>query len=268
MRLLRISIFIIVIVLGTVMLAASDTLVMRDGTTHTGTFVSATSTTIAFREGKILHHYPRSKVQAVQLGGSGTMASSASASAARSKTASAAVAPGPVVLPAGTEIVVLTNQNIDSKSASEGQVFSADVAENVVDSSGQTVIPKGSPAELIIRKVSAGNVTGGSELSLDLQSIKVGGHRYVVSSQDIQQQGAQGVGANKRTAEMIGGGTALGTLIGAVAGGGKGAAVGALAGAAAGTGAEILTKGKSVQVPVESKLRFKLDQPLTLEQAY
>ncbi len=104
--------------------------------------------------------------------------------------------------------MVLTNQNIDSKTATEGQVFSADVAKNVADSSGRVVIPKGSPAELIIRKVSAGNVAGGSELSLDLQSVRVDSHRYIVSLEDIQQQGAQGIGANKRTATMVGGGGA------------------------------------------------------------
>ncbi len=256
----------VVFVLSTWALAA-DTLVMRDGTTHTGTFMSATATTITFREGKTLHRYSRSKVQSLQFGDS-TVSGTTAAKSTAAKGSSAVPARQPVVLPAGTEIVVLTNQNIDSKTATEGQVFSADVAENVADSSGQVVIPKGSPAELIIRKVSAGNVTGGSELSLDLQSVKVDGHRYIVSSEDVQQQGAQGIGANKRTAAMVGGGAALGTLVGAVAGGGKGAAIGALAGAAAGTGAEVLTKGKAVQVPVESKLRFKLDQPLRLDQAY
>jgi hypothetical protein len=142
------------------------------------------------------------------------------------------------------------------------------VAENVVNSSGQVVIPKGSPAELVIRKVSAGNITGGSELLLDLQSLKVGGRRYIVNTEDLEQKGTQGLGANKRTAGMVGGGAALGTLIGAIAGGGKGAAIGAVTGAAAGTGAEVLTRGKAVQVPAESKLRFKLDQDLRLDQAY
>lgn len=248
-------------------LTAADTLILRDGTTRSGTLVSATSTTITFREGKTLHRYARSKVQSLQFGDN-TAPSSTSTKALTTKATTTATTRQPVILPAGTEIVVLTNQNIDSKTASEGQVFSADVAEPVADDSGQVVIPKGSPAELIISKVSAGNVTGGSELSLDLQSVKVGSQRYVVSTQDVQQQGTAGIGANKRTATMVGGGAALGTLIGAVAGGGKGAAVGVLAGAAAGTGAEVLTKGKAVQVPAESKLRFRLDQPLRLDQAY
>jgi hypothetical protein len=67
---------------------------------------------------------------------------------------------------------------------------------------------------------------------------------------------------------MVGGGAVLGTLIGAIAGGGKGAAIGAAAGAGAGAGTQILTRGKSVKVPAETTLRFKLDQPLRLQAAY
>ena len=66
-------------------------------------------------------------------------------------------------------------------------------------------------------------------MALDLQSVKVGNRRYVVNTADLEQKAQGGVGANKRTAEMVGGGAVLGTLIGAIAGGGKGAAIGAAA---------------------------------------
>ena len=172
-------------------------------------------------------------------------------------------------LPAGTEITVMPNENIDSQTAHVGQTFSADVAQNVVDSSEQVVIPKGSEAELVIRQLkSQGTVTGTSDLALDLQSIKVGGHRYTVSTGSVEEKGKEGIGKNKRTAEMVGGGAALGTLIGAIAGGGKGAAIGAAGGAAAGGGAQVLTRGKAVKVPAESKLVFKLEEPLHLQAAY
>ena len=69
---------------------------------------------------------------------------------------------------------------------------------------------------------------------------------------------------NRRTAEMVGGGAALGTLLGAIAGGGKGAAIGAVAGAGAGGTAQVLTKGKTVKIPAETILRFQLDRPLHL----
>jgi len=244
-------------------LAASDTLVMKDGTQHTGKFVSATSTTIAFREGTTLHHYPRSQVQSLDLG-----ADTESSRHASTRTRESAALGNNFELSPGTEIAVLTNQAIDSANANSGQTFSADVADNVMDTAGRVVIPKGSPAELVLRNVSKGSITSGPEVTLDLQSVKVGSRRYTVNTADLQQKGEGGIGANKRTAEMVGGGAVLGTLVGAIAGGGKGAAIGAAAGAGAGAGTQILTRGKAVKVPAETTLRFRLDQPLEMSAAY
>jgi hypothetical protein len=244
-------------------LLATDTLILKDGTQHTGTLVSATSTTITFREAGRLHHYPRSQVQSMEMGTdtetSPSLSTRSREAAGLSKT---------VDLPAGTEIAVLTNQAIDSSSGSSGQTYSADVADNVMDAAGHVVIPKGSPAELVLRNVSKGNVTSGPELTLDLESIKVGNRRYMVNTADVQQKGEGGLGANKRTGEYVGGGAVLGTLVGAIAGGGKGAAIGALAGAGAGAGTQILTRGKTVKVPAETTLRFRLDEPMQLSAAY
>jgi outer membrane lipoprotein SlyB len=242
-------------------LSATDTLTTTDGSQHNGTLVSATSTTITFRERKTLHHYPKSSVQSIEMN-TGTDGSPAlsrrQADGSRNN----------VELPAGTEIAVLANQTIDSSTATEGQIFPADVAENVMDASGRVVIPKGSLAELVLRSASRGGLTSNAEIALDLQSIKVGNRRYLVNTADLEQKAQGGVGANKRTAEMVGGGAVLGTLIGAIAGGGKGAAIGAVAGAGAGAGTQVLTRGKTVKVPAETTLRFKLDQPLTLQAAY
>jgi hypothetical protein len=245
-------------------LYATDTLTMKNGTTHTGKFVSASSTTITFKEGTVLHHYPRTTVQSLDLGASTEASPELS-------TRSSRPAPGSlrnVDLPSGTEIAVLTNQVIDSTGGSAGQTYSADVAENVKDAAGNIVIPKGSPAELVLRDVQQGSVTHNPELTLDLQSIKVGNRRYMVNTTDVQQKGEGSLGANKRTAEYVGGGAALGTLIGAIAGGGKGAAIGAAVGAAGGAGTQILTRGKTVKVPAETTLRFRLDQPMELSAAY
>jgi len=240
---------------------AADTLTLKDGTAHTGTVISVTSRTVTFKEAGTLHKYPRSSVESLQFGGSHAASTSKEAT---STPVLGENARKEVTLPAGTEIAVLTNENIDSSTASEGQTFPADVAENVMNSAGQVVIPKGSAAELVVRKVAAGGVTSTPEVALDLQSIKVSDRRYMVNTQDVSQKAEGGLGANKRTAEMVGGGAALGTLIGAIAGHGKGAAIGAAAGAAAGAGAQILTRGKTVKVPTETTLRFKLDQPLQL----
>jgi hypothetical protein len=140
---------------GVVILAClsclGDTLLLRDGSTHSGTFVSATSRTISFREGTTVHRYARSKVQSIEFGSPVSGLSGGEARRVHPASNSSAA----VVLPTGTEISVLTNENIDSKTAQEGQVFPADVAEDVTNATGAVVIPKGSEAELVIRRVAS-----------------------------------------------------------------------------------------------------------------
>ena len=169
------------------------------------------------------------------------------------------------IIPSGTELSVRTNETIDSKTATLDQTFSAVIAADILDSSGAVTIPKGSDAQLVIRSAQGGSITSASDLVLDVDSVTISGTRYFISTSDLQQQGGQGVGANKKTAIMVGGGAALGTLIGAIVGGGKGAAIGAAVGAAGGLGTEVLTKGKQVRVPAETMLNFKLDQDLRLQ---
>ena len=102
-------------------------------------------------------------------------------------------------------------------------------------------------------------------MTLDMQSMTVSGRRYLVSTTNLKQDTGTGIGANKRTAETIGGGAALGTIIGAIAGGAKGAAIGVPVGAAAGAGVQVLNRGKDVRVPAETLLTFNLSAPVSLQ---
>ena len=169
------------------------------------------------------------------------------------------------VLPAGSAISVRTDENIDERNATEGRTFGASIVEDVMDGSGRVVIPRGSPATLIVRSISESGTLSSGNFVLDLESVRVNGRRYVVNTEDLKK-GDTGIGANRRTAEYVGGGAVLGTLLGAIAGGGKGAAIGAIAGAAAGGGAQVLTKGKEIRVPAETVLKFRLEQPLRLRE--
>jgi hypothetical protein len=164
-------------------------------------------------------------------------------------------------IPSGTEISVRTNEVIDSKNASIGQRFSAQIAADILDNTGAVRIPKGSDAQLVIRT----NGDSDSNLILDIDSVSISGTRYAVSTGDLTEKGGEGLGANKKTGVMVGGGAAVGTLIGALIGGGKGAAIGAVVGAGAGAGGVVLTKGKEVKVPSETLLNFRLDQDLRLQ---
>jgi hypothetical protein len=139
--------------------------------------------------------------------------------------------------------------------------------QDVTGPSGNVVIPRGSPAQLVIREVNDSGTLNSGNLVLDLDSIQINGRNYYVSTEDVRQGGDRGIGANRRTAEMVGGGAALGTLLGALAGGGKGAAIGAIAGAVAGGGVQVLTRGKEIRVPAETVLNFRLDQSLQLRES-
>jgi hypothetical protein len=167
-------------------------------------------------------------------------------------------------LAAGTSIDVRTNEAINVKNVSDGRTFTGSVDRDVVDANGQVAIPKGSNAQLIVRKVSD------NEMAVDLDSINVGNRRYTIGSDSTasttSRSEKEGLGKNKRTGEYVGGGAALGAIIGAVAGGGKGAAIGAIAGAAAGAGAQVLTRGKTVNVPAETVLTFRLNSPLQVRE--
>jgi hypothetical protein len=169
-------------------------------------------------------------------------------------------------VPAGTEIVVRTNETIDAKHPSDSRIYSAVIDRDVMDNSGRVVIPRGSDAELIMRNAAD------DEIVVDLESVVVNGRRYSVdtTSETVGAEGQErreGVGANERTAKYVGGGAVIGSIIGAIAGGGKGAAIGAATGAAAGAAGQTITRGGSVKLPSESLVTFRLDRPLRIGSA-
>ena len=149
-------------------------------------------------------------------------------------------------------------------SAEAGYRFKANLETNLqVDN--RVVAPAGTTVYgRLANAKKAGNMSGGAELTLELTDIVINGTAYplLTSTYEVRSQG-QG----SKTAKQVVGGAGLGTLIGGIAGGGKGAAIGAGAGAATGTVVSGATKGKQIQVPSESLLEFRLEQPTTLPSA-
>lgn len=266
------------------------TILMRDGSELTGTVTSTSASEITVAgDDKTTHTIPMAQVKSIEYDdaaqGSATSADNSGGGAAPSGAAATRASSDRVhehhyhptqaeihtktyVVPAGTKIAVRTEDTIDSAKAAEGQTYAAEVADDVLDADGNVVVPHGSNAQIVIRSASkGGKIRGASDLVLDLQSISVEGQEYLVSTEDLQQKGRSGIGANKRTGEMTGGGAALGAIIGAIAGGGKGAAIGAGAGAGGGALTQVLTKGGSIKVPSETVLTFQLDKPVKIVQA-
>lgn len=226
-----------------------DTVALRDGKSYSGHFTGVTS--IAFQDAQgIKYDFPVNDIDVVVLNRATPVRHASSAA---------------LVVPIGTDFPVRTNEAIDSTKSYEGQTYSASISEDILDTDGKVVIPAGSSAQLVVRKISTGGAFHSPEVVLDLYAVSVGKTQYEVVSSDVKETNRKGVGANRRTAETVGGGTALGALVGGIFGGGKGAGVGALAGAGGGLITQVFTRGKEVQVPVESVLRFRLEKTLVLE---
>jgi hypothetical protein len=230
--------------------SVNDTVTLRNGKVYSGTFQG--SDPLAFKDNLgILYQFPKKDVESLVL-------SSAAVAIAVTPPANAKV------IPTGTEIHIRTNENIDSGNASPGQRFSAEVTEAVDDLSGSMAIPAHSAAKLLILSESGGGA-GSPYLYLDLDSVTINGHVHRVFTSELKESNNQGFGKNKRTAEMLGGGAAIGGLLGAIFGGGKGAGIGAAAGGGGGFITQLFTRGKQVKVPAETVLHFRLEKPLVLQ---
>ncbi|MHB8411005.1 MAG: BON domain-containing protein [Candidatus Acidiferrales bacterium] len=171
--------------------------------------------------------------------------------------------PQPVtaIFPAGTTVEIQMVDPVDSSVNHEGDEFQATLAQPLTWN-GRVVVPAGTDIYLrLVSATKAGHYKGRTELNLQLVRLEFKGTQYpLVSTTYTVAGGSRG----KNTAEKVGGVAALGAIIGAIAGGGKGAAIGAGVGAAGGGVYQGETKAKKVRIAPETKLDFKLDQPLNV----
>lgn len=170
--------------------------------------------------------------------------------------------PPPIVVPAGTILHVRLVQAVGSKISQQGQRFDATLSSSVVVK-GQKAIPAGTSAVGTVTEAhAAGKFKGGATLVVELNSIHLNGQIYSIRTSKVSSESK---GKGKRTAGMIGGGTAGGALIGGLAGGGKGALIGGAIGAGAGTvGAVTTGNNRDITLSTESPLNFQLASSLTL----
>ncbi len=171
-------------------------------------------------------------------------------------------APPHVTLPAGTQIVVRTQNTLSTERNVSGDTFVATLDEPLV-ADGFVIAEKGAQVEGVVsRAVRAGRVEGTSELAVELVRLHTTDGQTVAIATDLHD--AQGQRSRGSDAKKIGAATGIGAIIGAIAGGGKGAAIGAGVGAGAGGGAVLATRGKDVSIPSESRLVFRLKTPVEI----
>jgi hypothetical protein len=168
----------------------------------------------------------------------------------------------PIVVDAGTQITVTADQSVSSKTSNPGDRFDVSLAAPVL-AGEKVVIPSGARAiGTVTDAKSAGKFKGNAAISVTLSSITVNGQEYDVKTNSVTEASK---GRGKRTAVGAGGGAAVGAIIGAIAGGGKGAAIGAGAGAGAGTAGAAFTGERDITIAAETKLHFKLKEPLEIK---
>jgi hypothetical protein len=166
-----------------------------------------------------------------------------------------------ITVPAGTRILIRTIDPIDSTKQKTGYRFSATLETNL-QAEDTVIAPRGTTIYgRLANASSAGRMKGSSDLTLELTDIVINGTAYPLLTSTYEIKG-KGEGGN--TAKKVVGGAGLGALIGGLAGGGKGAGIGALAGAGAGTAIAASKKGEQLQIPSESLLEFRLEQPVAL----
>jgi len=163
--------------------------------------------------------------------------------------------------PPGTTVEVQTVDPVDTATNHVGDEFQATLAQPLT-SAGVVVVPAGTNIYMRLTQAStSGQYKGRNELQLELVRLEFNGREYSVTSDPYTESGKS---RGKNTAEKVGGGAAIGAIIGAIAGGGKGAAIGAGVGGAGGGVYQGVSKVKPLRIPSETKLDFRLNQPLNI----
>jgi hypothetical protein len=171
--------------------------------------------------------------------------------------------PNTLTIPAGTVLVIRTNDFLSTDKNQVGDQFTA-VLDQPLVVNGWVVARRG---QVLIGKVKdvrkAGRVKGTSELGVELTDITVVDGRQLPILTELWK--ASGGTSHGQDAATIATTTGVGALIGAAADWGRGAAIGAGAGAAAGIGAVLLTRGRPTVLYPEDQLSFRLVDPVKID---
>lgn len=185
---------------------------------------------------------------------------------------------GPPQVPANTEIHAALDTPLSTKTSKPGDRFTATVSDPVRGGNGTVVIPTGSRIEGEVAESEEGKtlpaLRGKGKLSLRFRDVLLpNGQALPLTATLVSVNSTNGKGSKradeegqvesgtqgKDVAKDVGIGAGIGTVAGLIFGGPlKGLAVGALAGG----GYVLATKGKDVELPAQTGLVIRLDQPM------
>jgi hypothetical protein len=162
--------------------------------------------------------------------------------------------PHTVTIAAGTLLPVRIGETLSAAHNQAGDGFLATLDQPLVVD-GFVIAERGSRLEGRV-------VEANTRLGIELVKLSTADGQHIqIRTQAFSKDPASSAGSD---AAKVGAGAALGAAIGAVAGGGKGAAIGVGAGAAAGVAGAMLSRGKTVKIPVETRIRFRIADPVVI----
>jgi hypothetical protein len=167
--------------------------------------------------------------------------------------------PNTVTIAAGTLLPVRIGETLSSANNERGDTFLATLDQPLVVD-GFVIAERGSRVEG--RVTEAERTKGYSHLGIELVKISTSDGQHVrVRTAAYKKESNSSTGNDVAKVGII---TAIGAAIGAAADGGKGAAIGAGVGGAAGVADVMLTRGKPVEIRVETRLSFRIQEPVTI----
>lgn len=177
-------------------------------------------------------------------------------------------ATGSFVIPDGTQLVAVLNNDLTTQNVREGDRFTMTV-RSPSQYDGATI--EGS----VLNVERSGRVTGRSQMTLDFDTIRLRdgrSYRFAGILENVRTPNGDVVRVDnegavrdsdqtKQTVTRTAIGTAVGAIIGAIAGGGKGAAIGAVIGAGAGAGSVYIQGRDDLQLNAGTEVTIRTTGP-------
>lgn len=166
-------------------------------------------------------------------------------------------------IPAGTEITVKMDNEINSRSSRVDDTFTVTVSEPV-EVDGAVVLPTGSVIEgrvTSVRKAAAGRKDG--SLGIIFETLILGNDKSRPIEGVIEREDEE---PETHAADILTviGGTAAGTVLGTTLGSKSGTLLGSAVGGGAGIGMVLLKKGSEFRIRADEEFRVRLTRSVEL----
>jgi hypothetical protein len=168
-------------------------------------------------------------------------------------------------VPAGTRIDLVLNDELSSRKNKPGDTFTAKLAMDIRDASGNVVIDNGSTVNgTIVAVKPAPNRRTPGTLTVALNTIETDGKTFPIRATiDSVQTEYRKQNINGRDAAKVGAGAAAGAVVGQILSKNtKGTVIGAVVGGIAGAGVAVETKDLDIVLPDGSHVIATITEPL------